>query len=204
MKLFFSPLACSMATRITLDELGRPAEYIQIDTDTRRAPDGSEVHPMGMVPVLHTDDGRVLTENAAILQFVGDGTPLVPADPWQRTQLQQWLSFIGTELHKAVFVALLDKDAPAGAKAYALENAEPRLAYVAHHLAEREWLLDAFSVADIYLATILNWAQVTPLKLAPPIVAFMTRMKARPAVGKALAGETALYLAEQQARRSAS
>jgi glutathione S-transferase len=103
-----------------------------------------------------------------------------------------------------VFLALLDKDAPAGAKAYALENAEPRLAYVAHHLAEREWLLDTFSVADIYLATILNWAQVTPLKLAPPIAAFLTRMKARPAVGAALARETELYLAEQQARRSAS
>ena len=67
MKLFTSPLACSMASRIALEELGRPCEFLQIDHTTRLAPDGSAIHPLGMVPVLHADDGRVLTENAAIL-----------------------------------------------------------------------------------------------------------------------------------------
>ena len=114
MKLFISPLACSMATRITLEELGRPAEYVQIDHDTRLSPEGAPIHPLGMVPVLHTDEGRVLTENAAILQFVAAGTPLAPDEPWQRALLQRWLSFVGTELHKAVFIPLLDPKAPDG------------------------------------------------------------------------------------------
>jgi glutathione S-transferase len=175
MKLFYSPLACSMATRIALEELGRSAEYIPIDHTTRRAPDGSEIHPLGMVPVLHTDDGRVLTENSAILQYVAAGTDLVPHDPWPRAELQRWLSFIGTELHKAVFIPLLDKKAPDGAKAYALDNAAPRLAIVDKELAGRTYLLDRYS----------------------HIGAFMTRVKARPVVARCLALELEGYLAER-------
>jgi len=199
MKLFYSPLACSMATRITLDELGRTAEYLAIDHTTRLAPDGSAIHPLGMVPVLHTDDGHVLTENSAILQYVAADTPLVPRDPWQRAQLQQWLSFVGTELHKAVFIPLLDKKAPDGAKAYALANAEPRLAIVEAHLANREYLLDAYSVADIYLATVLNWAQATPIRLDafPAVATFFQRMKARPVVARVLATEIEAFIAER-------
>src|SRR5687767_11421467 len=107
MKLYYSPLACSMATKIVLEELGRTAELVAIDHTTRRAPDGCAIHPLGMVPVLHADDGRVLTENAAILPHVATDSALVPRDPWQRSLLQKWLSFIGTELHKAVFTPLL-------------------------------------------------------------------------------------------------
>lgn len=200
MKLFMSPLACSMATRIVLEELGRPAEYIAIDHVTRRAPDGRAIHPLGMVPVLHTDDGRVLTENAAILQFVGAGSSLVPDDPWQRTLLQQWLSFIGTELHKAVFLALLDRKAPDGAKTYAAANAPGRLAVVEDRLRDREYLLDTYTVADAYLATVLNWTQATPVSLAafPAIAAFMARMRARPVLGRVLAAELAAFLASHR------
>lgn len=200
MKLFYSPLACSMATRIALEELGRAAEYIAIDHATRLAPDGSTIHPLGMVPVLHTDDGRILTENAAILQFVAADSTLVPTDPWERAQLHQWLSFVGTELHKAVFIPLLDKTAPDGAKSYGLANAAARLAIVARHLEHRDFLLDAYSVADIYLVTILNWAQVTPIRLDayPALVAFMQRMRARPAVARALELETRMFVAERE------
>jgi len=199
MKLYTSPLACSMATRIVLAELGRTADIIQIDAKTRRAPDGSIVHPMGMVPVLHTDDGRVLTENAAILQFVAHETPLVPSTIWERAQLQQWLSFIGTELHKAVFVPLLDPDAPEGARAYALEHAGPRLAVLEQHLATREYLLAEFSIADAYLATVLNWAQATPVRLAdfPAVAAYLGRIQQREAVARCLALETQAYLAQR-------
>lgn len=199
MKLYYSPLACSMATRIVLEELGVAAEIVAIDHATRLAPDGSAIHPLGMVPVLHTDDGRSLTENAAILSYVADDSPLVPRDRWQRALLQQWLSFIGTELHKAVFIALLDPKAPEGAKAYALANAAPRLALVEAHLANREYLLDEYSVADIYLATILNWAQATPVRLEPfpAVAAFLVRMKSRPAVARVLADELRAFVAER-------
>lgn len=198
MKLFYSPLACSMATAIALHELGRAAELVAVNHKTRLAPDGSEVHPLGLVPVLHTDDGRVLTENAAILQYVGAGSAFVPSDPWQRTLLQQWLSFIGTELHKAVFLPLLDKKAPEGARSYALANAGPRLGVVERHLKDREHLLESYSVADMYLATVLNWMQATPLPLDayPALTRYFARVRARPAVASVLSRETAAYLAE--------
>jgi glutathione S-transferase len=196
MKIFYSPLACSMASRIVLDELGRPAEYIPIDHKTRRPSDGREIHPLGMVPVLHTDDGHVLTENAAILQYLAADTELVPSDPWGRAQLHQWLSFIGTELHKAVFIALLDKKASEGAKAYALANAAPRLAMLERHLEGRDYLLDRYSVADIYLVTVLNWCQATPVKLDgfPAIVRYTTGLRARAAVAQNLQREIEEYV----------
>lgn len=196
MKLYYSPLACSMATRIALAELGREAECIPIDAATRRPPDGREIHPLGMVPVLHTDDGGVLTENAAILQYIARDSSLVPREPWQRALLRQWLSFVGTELHKAVFIPILDKKAPEGAKSYALANAAPRLALVDRHLTGRDYLLDEYSVADIYLATILNWTQATPLRLDayPALLAFQRRLREKPAVARILAAETEAYL----------
>ena len=205
MKLFISPLACSMATRIALEEIGRPAEYVQIDHDTRLSPDGAAIHPLGMVPVLHTDEGRVLTENAAILQFVAAGTPLVPEERWQRALLHRWLSFVGTELHKAVFIPLLDRKAPDGAKAYARGNAHARLALANDHLANREYLLEGYSVADIYLFTVLNWAQATPLRVSDyaGLAAFFERMKARPAVARVLAAEMAAFAVERGPLKSA-
>jgi glutathione S-transferase len=205
MRLYISPLACSMATRITLEEIGRSAEYVPIDHETRLAPDGAPIHPLGMVPVLHTDAGRVLSENAAILQFVAAGTPLVPDEAWQRALLQRWLSFIGTELHKAVFIPLLDRKAPDGAKAYARSHAHARLALVNEQLMQREYLVDAYSVADIYLFTVLNWAQATPLRLSDyaGLAAFFERVKARPAVARVLAAETAAFIEERGPIRSA-
>jgi glutathione S-transferase len=203
MKLFYAPLACSMATHITLDELGLAAELIPIDHATRRPADGREIHPLGMVPVLHTDDGHVLTENAAILQYVAAGSDLVPADPWGHAQLQQWLSFIGTELHKAVFIALLDKKANEGAKAYALANAAPRLAVLERHLAGRDYLLERYSIADIYLVTVLNWTQATPVRLEgfPELARYVKGVRSRPAVAHSLAAETEQYVREMSARR---
>src|SRR5262245_19695844 len=107
MKLFFSPLACYMASRIALYASGAEAEFVQVDTKAKRTADGSDfllINPLGLVPVLHTDDGESLTENSAILQFIAERYPaagLAPSDPVRRARLHQWLSFISTELHKA-------------------------------------------------------------------------------------------------------
>jgi glutathione S-transferase len=193
MQLYFSPLACSMATRISLYEAGAQATFTH-DTDEVR-----KLNPLGQVPTLRTDDGEVLTENAAILQYVADRFPqakLAPAGGLARTRLQTWLSYIGTELHKGTFAPLLDKKAPEGAKVYAVEKGAARLEVLAAHLAERQFLLDEFSVADAYLITVLGWAQVTPIDLKkwPAIVAYMKRVRERPSVARALAEEGALYM----------
>ena len=155
MDLYFSPLACSMATRVALYEAGAEANYLEVDPPTKKVlSDGSDfrtVNPIGLVPTLRTDDGMVLTENAAILQYVADRFPqsgLGATQGIDRTRLHQWLCFIGTELHKGLFVPVLDRKAPQEAKAYVLEKNLSRLDYLDKYLEGREFLLDHFSVAD--------------------------------------------------------
>jgi glutathione S-transferase len=201
MQLYFSPMSCSLATRIALYECGGEHTFLEVDARTKLLPDGSDyraIHPLGLVPMIRADDGTMLSENAAILQFVARRHPhaqLAPADDSGSARLQQWLCFIGTELHKAVFMPLLDKESPEGAKQYALGKAQSRLDLVASHLEPREFLLDAFSVADAYLTAVLGWAAVTPIELErwPTLLAYLQRMRARPSVRRATAEEFALY-----------
>jgi glutathione S-transferase len=209
MKLYFSPLACSMAARIALYTAGAEAEFIQVDTKAKRTADGSDfllINPLGLVPVLRTDDGESFTENAAVLQLIAERYPraaLAPRDPGKRARLHQWLSFIGTELHKAIYVPLLDKTAPEAVKAYARAKASSRLSWVASRLEGREFVLDEFSVADAYLFTVLNWSAYTQVALEPwpTIVGYMQRMRGRAEVARAFEEEKALYLQEQGARK---
>lgn len=200
MDLYFSPLACSMASRIVVYETGEAARFHRVDTKAGRTADGADyrtINPKGLVPALRTEDGEVLTENAAILQFLADRTPQAGLAPtgFQRYRLQQWLSFVGSELHKSVFTPLLSPTADAAAKAAARKAAEPRFAYLDEHLAGREWLLDDFSVADAYMAAVLNWAQFVGLDLAPwpNVAAYRERLHARPSVARALGEEMELY-----------
>ena len=203
MKLYFNPLACSLASRIALYEAGLAAELVEVDTPTKRTSDGTDyrtIHPLGLVPALVLDDGKLLTENAAVLQYLADRVPekhLAPAAGLARSYLHQWLCFIGTELHKGL-VPLMDKKAPPEVKAYARGKVEPKLAHVNAHLADRAFLLDEFSVADGYLFAVLNWTQVTPIQLAdyPNLKAFHTRMLQRPGVNRAFVEERDLWMAE--------
>lgn len=206
MDLYFSPLACSMATRIALYEVGVEANFIEVDPKTKQlVTEGSDyraLYPLGLVPALRGDDGELLTENAAILQSVADRFPearLAPGPGPERLKLQQWLCFIGTELHKGLFVPLLDRHAPEAMKAYVLDKNLSRLAYLDRYLDGREFLLDRFTVADAYLATVLNWSMATPMidfDRYPAVQAYLTRMRQRPSIARALAEETALYKAE--------
>jgi glutathione S-transferase len=208
MEFYFSPLACSMATRIALAEAGGSANLIEIDPITKRTLAGDEdylaIYPLGMVPALRTDDGELLTENAAILQYVADrfpGSGLAPpaSDSIGRAKLQQWLCFIGTELHKALMTPLLDPKAPEEVKAYVVRKYASRLAYLEGYLEGREFLLDRFTVADAYLATVLNWTQATPqidLVNYPVVRAYLNRMRSRPSVAAALGVEAPLFRAE--------
>ena len=214
MDLYFSPLACSMATRVALYEAGAEANYLEVDPPTKKVlKDGSDfrtVNPIGLVPTLRTDEGVVLTENAAILQYVADRFPqsgLGAAQGIDRTRLHQWLCFIGTELHKGLFIPVLDRKAPQETKAYALEKNLSRLDYLDTYLKGRDFLLDHFSVADAYLVTVINWTMATPpIELAkwPNLKAYYDRLRARPSIAKAIAEEFELYKAEQARKKAAA
>ena len=210
MQLYFAPLACSMATRIALYEAGADADYIYRD-HSKKLPDGSDFHainPLGMVPTLRTDDGELLTENAAILQYVADRFPdanIATGQGLDRSRLHQWLCFVGTELHKGLFIPMLDKRAPQESKAYALTLADSRLGLLDRHLAGREFLLDQFSIADAYLCTVLNWTRAVPIDLAkwPSVKAYHSRMRKRPSIARAWDEELAMYAAEQERTKAA-
>jgi glutathione S-transferase len=212
MELYFSPLACSMASRIALYEAEAEAKFREVDPKTRRTLDGDDfykVNPLGLVPTIRLDDGAVLTENAAILQFIADRSPeagLAPPAGLARAKLQQWLSFIGTELHKALFIPLFDKKMPEGGKARALEKGEKPLDYLNAYLEGREFLLDRLSVADAYLFTVLNWKIATPvdLKKWSAVEAYYERLKQRPAFARALAEEHARYAEEVKRHKVAA
>jgi glutathione S-transferase len=215
MELFFSPLACSMAARIALAEAGAEVKLVEVDAPTKRllvtAEDYRAINPLGLVPALRLDDGTVLTENAAILQFVADAFPeasLAPpeSDRLGRARLRQWLSFVGTELHKGLMMPLLGRDTPAEVKAWVVDKYAPRLAYLDDRLNGREFLLDRFSVADAYLATVLNWMQATPeidLAATPHVKAYLERMRQRPSMAAALTAEVPLFRAEIARRKAA-
>lgn len=209
MELYFSPLACSLATRMALYEAGAPATFTRVDLKAHRLLDGrdfAEVNSLRQVPVLRTDGGELLFQNIAILSHVADTVApgLAPPDRPGRSLLLQWLSFISTELHKGIFALHLDRATNDAVQGYARDKAASRFDYLERHLTGRDYLLDAFSVADAYLATVLTWAQKTgpDLRGWPAVQAYYRRVLARPGVAKAFGEELAMYTEEQ--RRAAA
>ena len=211
MDVYFSPLACSMATRIAIYESGLAANFIYVDIhtnpETRLLADGSDfyaIHPMGQVPAIRTEAGELITENPVVLQYVADRKPasgLAPQDGQARYRLQQWLNFIGTELHKATYIPLLDRSSPEGAKAYACKKLPLRMAYLSRALERGDFLLEHFSVADCYLVTVLNWSPYANVGLAPSVLGYYQRICQRPSVAKALAEEKILFSEELERAR---
>ncbi|HZZ63480.1 MAG TPA: glutathione S-transferase N-terminal domain-containing protein [Roseiarcus sp.] len=215
MDLFFSPLACSMSARIAFAEANAPVNFIEVDPDTKRVlatgEDYRAINPLGYVPALRLDDGTVLTENAAILQYAADSFPeakLAPSesDHVGRAKLRQWLSFISSELHKALMTPLLGGATPPEVKAWVLGKYASRIAYLNDKLEGRDFLLESFSIADAYLATVLSWTQATPeidLTSYPNVKAYLDRMRTRPSVAGALAVEIPLFRGEIARRKAA-
>ena len=215
MELYFAPLACSMSARIALAEAGAAIDLAEVDTHAGRivatGDDYRAINPLGYVPALRLDDGTVLTENSAILQYIADQYPeaqLAPpaSDRIGRAKLRQWLSFISAELHKGSWRRCSATRHRAEVKAWVISKYAPRLAYLDAKLKDREFLLDRFSVADGYLTTVLNWTRATPeidLAAYPNVKAYLERMRARPSVAAALATEIPLYQAEVARRKAA-
>lgn len=198
MKLFMKPGACSLASHIVLEEIGRPYDTETVDLAKKVTASGADfwaINPKGYVPALLLDDGDLLTEGPAILQYLADQAPelqLAPANGSKaRYQLQSWLAFIGTEVHKN-FSPFFNPAAPTEMKDLARANLQRRLSYVNDQLAGRDFLMgSAFSVADAYLFTVVGWAKFIQLDLSawPNLTAFQARVAARPAVLRALQAE---------------
>jgi glutathione S-transferase len=211
MDLYFSPLACSLASRIALYEANADARFIEVDPQTKLTLAGDDyraIYPLGLVPLLRLDDGVLLPEGAAILQYIAARyakAELGGRDDLERARLQQWLGFIGTELHKALFIPLFDKGLSEEAKARVRAKGESRLAFLDNYLRGREFLLDRFSVADAYLYTVLNWTATTKVDLTPwtGITAYHKRLQARPSIARAFKEELALYQAELARHKAA-
>lgn len=198
--LYFRPLACSLASRIALLEAGIEARYHRVDLERRRLVEGDvdyfAVSPKGQVPALRLDDGSLLTEGAAVLQYIADlrpesGLAPAPSDP-ERYRLQEWLSFVGTEIHKA-FLHPLYNGAPQEACAHARGRIDKTLGIVAAHLEGRSYLVgERFTVADAYLVWALVLVRSLGIELAPSLAAYARRLRQRPSVSEALACESAM------------
>ena len=198
MKLYYKPGACSLATHIALEEAGLAYQTEAVDLKTKVTATGQDywqINPKGYVPALQLDNGELLTEGPAILQYVADQAParwLAPAPgTLARYQLQSWLHFIGTELHRSC-TAFFHPQAQDDWKNIARANLDRRLSYVNDQLQGRAYLTgDGFTVADAYLFTVLSWMKPIGVDLSgwPQIVAFQARVAARPAVQAALKAE---------------
>ncbi|MDD2915672.1 MAG: glutathione transferase GstA [Gallionella sp.] len=198
MKLYYAPGACSLASHIALHETGLPFEIDKLnvpDKKTAAGEDFMQINPKGYVPAIRLDDGSILTEGVAILQYIADRKPdaaLAPkAGTLERYRLQEWLNFIATEIHKS-FSPLFSKTASDGVKNHMLNLLAKRLGYVETQLANKPYLMgDGFTVADAYMFVVLNWSGHVGFDLGqfPIINKYMARIAARPCVQAAMKAE---------------
>jgi glutathione S-transferase len=198
MKLYISPGACSLSPHIVVSETGLNVELEKVNLAEHKTASGQDymtINPKGYVPALELDDGSVLTEGPAIVQYLADqkpGSGLIPAaGSIDRYRVQEWLNFIGTELHKN-FGALFNRANPDAVKETAKANITKRLAYLNDKLAGKQYLMGSnFTVADAYAFTIVNWTNFVgiDLKPYPNLAAYMGRVAARPKVLETLKSE---------------
>ncbi len=198
MKLYFSPGACSLSPHIVLHELGLQAQAVRVDLATKLMQDGGDfraVNPKGYVPALQLDDGSLLTEGPAIVQYLADLKPqsgLAPANgSLERYRLQEWLNFISTELHKQ-FSPLFNPQSPDSVKEAQKQRLQGRFDYLAQTLGHQDYLMGGhFTVADAYLFTVLGWTAYVQMDLTPwpALQVYMQRVAQRPAVAATLEAE---------------
>ena len=198
MKLYYSPGACSLSPHIALQEAGLAYTPVLASTKSHKLQDGTDyytINALGYVPVLELDNGERLREGPAIVQYIADQVPdkqLAPANgTLARYRLQEWLTFIGTELHKG-FSPLFNPATPEDYKPVVRERLLQRLQWVDSQLAGKQYLMgDQFTVADGYLFTVTNWTQPTKLDISglANLAAYRERVGARPAVQAAMKAE---------------
>ncbi len=198
MKLYYLKGACSLASHIALYESGLPFEVASLDRATRITSDGKEfnkLNPKGYVPALLLDNGELITENVAVLQYVADLVPAKklapPAGTMERVRLQEWLAFVNSDVHKS-FSPLFNPAAPPEAKEFTKVNLNKRLDWLESSWGSRSFLMgEQFTVADMYLYTVFGWlkgAGLDPDKW-PTLKRYHERVGARPAVQQARKAE---------------
>jgi len=202
MKLFYTPGACSLSPHIALLEAGLPFTLSKVDLKIKKLESGEDfngINGKGYVPALQFDDGQVLTEGSAIVQYIADQKPaagLAPAaGTVERYRLQEWLNFITAELHKPMGSMFNPAQAPEW-KESVKATLSKRLDWLSKQLEGKQYLLgDKFSIADGYLFTILNWAGMVKFDLAPwPVIQqYAARVGQRPKVVEALKAEGLLH-----------
>jgi len=198
MKLYYSPGACSLSPHIVAREAGIPIELKKTSAKDKTIEGGGDfwkVNGKGYVPALELDDGQVLTEGPAIVQYLADLKPetgLAPkAGTFERARLQEWLNFLTAEVHKG-FSPLFRPNTPDAYKPIVKENLATRFDWLDKQLAGKDYLLGkSFSVADAYLFVLLGWTKPTQIDLArwPNLAAVHARVAARPKVREALKAE---------------
>jgi len=198
LKLYYSPGACSLSSHIVLEESGLPYTTVQVNLKTHQVQDGTDFHainPLGYVPVLELADGSRLREGPVISQYVADQVPqknLVPANgTLARYRLQEWLTFISTELHKNCG-PLFNPATPDAFKAITRDRLLTRLKWIDGELQGKHYLMgDTFTVADAYLFTVTSWAKPLALDISAlsGLNALYARVGARPAAQAALKAE---------------
>ncbi|MCY1207126.1 Glutathione S-transferase GST-6.0 [compost metagenome] len=198
MKLYYAPNTCSLSPHIVLRELGLPFELVKVNNQTKQTADGRDfrsINPKGYVAALELDDGDVLTEGPAIVQYLADlrrDLNLAPPNGTrERARLQEWLNFVTSEIH-AGSAPLFQATLPEAAKAYFRDRLFKRFDYLDGVLAGRLNLMgERFSVADAYLFTVLGWCRFFAIELDrwPSLSAYAARVGERPAVQAALRAE---------------
>ena len=198
MKLYYSPGACSLSPHIALHEAGLPYEAVLASTKSHKLQDGTDyygINPLGYVPMLELDDGTRLREGPAIVQYIADLAPtknLAPASgTLSRYRLQEWLTFIGTEIHKT-YSPMFNPGMPEEAKAIFRTKLQSRYEWLNGELEGKDYLMgEHFTVAYGYLFTVTNWTKPTGVDISPyaNVQAWHARVAARPAVQEAMKTE---------------
>jgi glutathione S-transferase len=202
MKLYYSTGACSLSPHIVLLEAGLPFTLEKVDFKTKKTEKGVDyntVNAKSSVPALQLDDGRVLTEGAAIVQYLADLKPDLGLAPrpgsFERYQLMELLNFIASEVHKN-FSPLFNPTASADWKAAAAANLAKKFDWLSNYLGNKTYLTgDTFTVADAYLFTVLSWASRVHLDLTKwhVLTAYLARVGHRPKVQEALKAEGLIH-----------
>lgn len=197
LKLYWFPGACSLSPHIVAREAGIPLELEKFISETGKTEKGDDyaqtVTPKGYVPALRLEDGSVLTEGAAIVQFLADKAPdkkLIPAaGSLERYRTLEWLNYIASEVHKGFFPLFVEGHTDEQKQA-AREALAPKFAFVEKHLQGKKFLFgDRFDVADAYLFTVLSWTKYVKIQLSAGLGDYLGRVSARPAVQAALKAE---------------
>jgi glutathione S-transferase len=197
-QLYYAPGACSLAPHIVLRELGENFSLVKVSTKTHQTEDGADfyaINPKGYVPAMRLANGEILTEGAAISQYLADNKPdtVAPkAGTLERARVNEWLVFINSEVHKT-FSPLWNPATPDDQKKALTEKLGSRFGYIEKALGDgRSYLTgEKFTIADAYMFAVVNWGNFLKIDIAPwpKLQAFQARVQARPHTQAAMKAE---------------